>query len=301
MASLASATALTAGAIRHEYRFTTEDFKRISSLIYQRAGICLPPHKSEMVYNRLSRRLRALQLRSFHDYLELLGHDNAEWEQFIGALTTHLTAFSREEHHFPILAKHAGQKACHGRVRLWSCAASTGEEAYSMAITLAEYFGTLCPPVEILATDVDAGVLESAGQGVYPAERVSSLPASMLQRYFLKGNGNNKGLVKIRPELRQLITFRQLNLLDQVWSLPGQFDAIFCRNVIIYFDRSTQRHVLSHCQRYLADDGLLFAGHSENLSHVADLFDACGKTVYRPHLVRPEPVPELSVGMVCYA
>lgn len=279
------------GDKQHEFRFTSDDFKRISSLMYQRAGVCLPPRKAEMVYGRLSRRLRALGLNTFAEYLELLTNgDGAEWGPFIGALTTHLTAFFREEHHFPILAEHAAKKASGGRVKLWSCAASTGEEAYSQAITMAEKFNTLYPPVDILATDVDPGVLETARLGVYPIERVESLSDQIVRRYFLRGSGNHKGFVRVRPELQQMITFMPLNLLAPVWPLTTHFDAIFCRNVMIYFDIPTQKRVLQHSLRYLKEDGLFFAGHSENLNHVANLYDACGNTVYRPH--PPHPVQQ---------
>jgi len=289
-------------AKRHEFAFTADDFKRISSLMYQRAGVCLPPNKAEMVYNRLSKRLRALELTTFSAYLEHLANsESSEWSHFIGVLTTHLTSFFREEHHFPILAEQAGKKAGSGRVKLWSCAASTGEEPYSMAIAMAEQFGTLYPPVDILATDVDSGVLETALRGVYPIENIKSLSGRVVKRYFLKGDGSNKGFVRVRPELQKMITFRLLNLPAPVWPLTVQYDAIFCRNVLIYFDRPTQKRVLKHCQRHLAPDGLFFAGHSENLNHVADLFDPCGKTVYRSHQSQPAYSPEPAFGAECYA
>ena len=284
-----------------EFAFTADDFKRISSLMYQRAGVCLPPKKADMVYSRLARRLRALNLDTFSEYLELLTNDDGkEWSLFIGALTTHLTSFFREEHHFAILAEHAGKKTRGGRIRLWSCAASSGEEPYSMAIALAEKFGTLNPPVEIMATDVDPGVLETARLGVYPIDRIESLSDKIVQRYFLRGGGVNKGFVMVRHELKQMITFSQLNLLAPVWPLTIQYDAIFCRNVLIYFDRPTQKKVLQHCQSHLAPDGLFFAGHSENLGYAADLFDACGKTVYRPHRVQAAYSPEPTFGAESY-
>jgi chemotaxis protein methyltransferase CheR len=302
MTQLESASSFIFGAQHHEFAFTADDFKRISSLMYQHAGVCLPPKKAEMVYGRLSRRLRVLKLNSFSAYLDLLTRgDGDEWGPFIGALTTHLTAFFREEHHFPILAEHAEKKAASGRVKLWSCAASTGEEPYSKAIAMAEQFGSLYPPVDILATDVDPGVLETAKKGVYPVERIQSLSDRILRRYFLRGSGDNKGFVKIRPELQQMVTFEPLNLLAPVWPLTVQYDAIFCRNVMIYFDRPTQKRVLQHTLRHLKADGLFFAGHSENLNHVADLFDPCGKTVYRPHHSKALNRPEPSFCEECYA
>ncbi|MFA7405985.1 MAG: CheR family methyltransferase [Pelobacteraceae bacterium] len=302
MSQLESASGFNFGDKRHEFTFSADDFKRISSLMYQRAGVCLPPKKAEMVYNRLSRRLRALGINSFAVYLDYLTKGNGgEWGPFIGALTTHLTSFFREEHHFPILAEQALKKSGCGRVKLWCSAASTGEEAYSMAITMAEQFDTLYPPVDILATDVDPGVLETAKRGVYSIDQIESLSVQIVRRYFLRGGGDNRGYVKIRRELQQMITFGQLNLLAPVWPLTIPYDAIFCRNVLIYFDKPTQKRVLQHCQRHIAPDGLFFAGHSENLSHVADLFDPCGKTVYRPHKSQPDYSSEPSFAEECYA
>lgn len=302
MAVLASTSGFQFGSDQYEFRFTPDDFKRISSLIYKRAGICLPPKKADMVYNRISRRLRALGLTSFSAYLDhLTRSDSAEWGPFIGSLTTHLTAFFREDYHFATLASHAQKKASQGRVKLWSCAASTGEEPYSMAITMAEQFGTLYPPVDILATDVDPGVLETAKRGIYPLDRIKSLSDRIVRSYFLRGGRDNKGFVRIRPELQNMVTFAPLNLLAPVWTVKMGYDAIFCRNVMIYFDRQTQKQVLQHLQRYLKTDGLFFAGHSENLNHVADLFEPCGETVYRPRCLKAATSADLVYGEECYA
>jgi chemotaxis protein methyltransferase CheR len=288
--------------LRHEFHFSQDNFARISRLIYERAGICLSLNKQEMVYNRLSHRLRALGLNCFSDYLDILIQgDSEEWNNFIGALTTHLTSFFRENYHFPILARHMAERSVNGKVFLWSCAASTGEEAYSMAITAAEQFNTMFPPVSILATDVDKGVLETARKGVYPLERVLELPEGIVQRYFLRGCGMSDGFAKVRPELQQMITYMPLNLLDTVWPMKESFDAIFCRNVMIYFDRHTQGRVLAHCTRYLKPDGLFFAGHSENLHHAADILASCGKTVYRPHVPQMGGKPGVVMGRECYA
>jgi chemotaxis protein methyltransferase CheR len=276
-------------AIEREFIYTPADFKEISRLIYERAGISLAPAKMEMVYNRLSRRLRIHGFCSFAQYIEFLAKaDGKEWSAFIGALTTHMTSFFREQHHFPILSAHLTSRFKHGRIQLWSAAASTGEEPYSMAITAAETFDTLYPPVSILATDVDSQVLAEAEEGIYPMTKISLLSEKILKRYFEWGSGQNSGSVRIRPELRQLVTFQQLNLLDPVWPMQRPFDAIFCRNVMIYFDRSTQKEVLDRSRRYLKQDGLYFAGHSENLSFAEELFRPCGKTVYRQHPLQDE-------------
>lgn len=264
-----------------EFAFTAADFERVRALIHQRAGISLAPSKHEMVYSRLARRLRARGLRRFSDYLVLLeSNDAPEWEAFINSLTTNLTAFFRESHHFPLLAEHARRRGQAGRApfSVWCCAASTGEEPYSIAMTLAEAGAGMTAAV--LATDVDTSVLAHGQAGVYRADRVARIPAEQLRRHFLKGAGAEDGAVKVRDELRSMITFRRLNLLDRVWPAQGPFDAIFCRNVMIYFDKPTQRRILERFVPLLREDGLLFAGHSESFFHAADLFRLRGKTVY---------------------
>jgi chemotaxis protein methyltransferase CheR len=266
-----------------EFVFTLADFERVRKLIYERAGISLSTSKHEMVYSRLGRRLRALGLSSFGEYLRLLQDgDAAEWEAFTNSLTTNLTAFFREEHHFPLLAELLQRHSGSGQITLWCSAASTGEEAYSMAMTAAEAFGTLSPPVRILATDIDTSVLAKAQQGVYTMERLEKMPQERVRRFFLRGKGQHAGCARVRDELRALVDFRPLNLLDAAWSIRGPFDAIFCRNVMIYFDKPTQYAILQKFLPLLRPDGLLFAGHSESFHHALDLFRPRGKTVYAP-------------------
>jgi len=268
-----------------EFEFTRRDFERVRGLIYQRAGISLADSKQEMVYSRLARRLRAMGIASFAAYLDRLeaGGMQNEWEAFTNALTTNLTSFFRESHHFPLLAEHAQRlRRAHagGPLTVWCSASSTGEEPYSIAMTLCEAFDTLQPPVSIIATDIDTNVLATAGHGVYPMERVEKLETERLRKFFQKGRGAQQGMVRVRPELRSLITFRQLNLLADDWSLKGPFDAIFCRNVMIYFDKATQRKILSRFVPLMKPDALLFAGHSENFLYVSDALRLRGKTVY---------------------
>jgi chemotaxis protein methyltransferase CheR len=265
-----------------EFELSHAELERVRKLIYKHAGISLSEGKREMVYSRLSRRLRERGLTSFSRYLDLLDDgDAAEWETFTNALTTNLTAFFRESHHFPILAEHVKARAARGRIGLWCSAASTGEEPYSIAMTVVEAFGSFTPPVRIIATDVDTQVLAKADAGVYPLERLEKLPRQQLEHFFLKGKGARAGFARVRPELRALITFRALNLLDRTWPLRGPLDAIFCRNVMIYFDKPTQRRILEKFAPLLDSGGLLFAGHSESFQHAADLFSPQGKTVYR--------------------
>ncbi|MGG7604104.1 CheR family methyltransferase [Massilia sp. BKSP1R2A-1] len=266
-----------------EFDFTRSDFERVRALIYQRAGISLAESKQEMVYSRLARRLRATGIQSFARYLDDLeaGRMGAEWEAFTNALTTNLTSFFRESHHFPLLADHLGTlRRQDGPITIWCSAASTGEEPYSIAMTACEAFNTLTPPVQVIATDIDTNVLATASNGVYPMERVDKVGAERLKRFFMKGKGANEGMARVRPELRKLVEFRQLNLLADDWPVKGQFDAIFCRNVMIYFDKNTQRKILSRFVPLMKPHALLFAGHSENFLYVSDSLRLRGKTVY---------------------
>ena len=264
-----------------EYVFTQADFERIRKLIYNHAGISLSVAKQNMVYSRLARRLRANGLTSFHEYLNFLERGNPEeWEAFTNALTTNLTAFFREQHHFPILEKHIEKRKNHNKIQLWCSASSTGEEPYSMAMSMVQAFKTFSPPVHILATDLDTNVLAKAQLGIYSLDKLEKIPKEKLKQFFLKGKGGHAGTARVRPELRNMITFRQLNLLDESWPIRGPFDAIFCRNVMIYFDKPTQYKILKKFVPLLAPDGLLFAGHSESFQHAVDLFKLREKTVY---------------------
>jgi chemotaxis protein methyltransferase CheR len=269
------------GFLAREFPYTRADFDRVRRLIHARVGISLNESKHNMVYNRLVKRVRTLRHAAFADYLALLddaGHP--EWQHFVNALTTNLSHFFREEYHFPVLVEHV--KAL-GRtpVRIWSAAASTGEEPYSIAITLCEAFGSLQPPATVLATDIDTAVLEGAQRGVYPMEKVEQVSPERLKRFFLRGTGSREGQARVRPEVAKLVEFRTLNLTETRWDLKGPFDAVFCRNVMIYFDKPTQYQVLQRIAGVLAPDGLLFAGHSESFLHAAELFRSIGKTVYR--------------------
>lgn len=264
-----------------EFIFTGKDFERVRQLIYDHAGISLNPSKQDMVYSRLARRLRATGINNFKDYLALLESNNeAEWEAFVNSLTTNLTSFFREPHHFPLLAEHALKHKGRHPIALWCSASSTGEEPYSMAMTMVDAFGSFTPPVTIIATDLDTNVLAKAEAGVYPLERVEKLSGNLVKRFFLKGTGSHAGFVRVRPELRALITFRQVNLLSDDWHVRGPLDAIFCRNVMIYFDKATQLKILERFAPLLQPDGLLFAGHSESFHNAGHVFSLRGKTVY---------------------
>lgn len=270
-----------------EFDFTARDFERVRAIIYRKAGIALAESKQEMVYSRLGRRLRATGKTSFSEYLDWLERDSSgeEWEAFTNALTTNLTAFFREAHHFPILAAHVADRR--DPVTIWCAASSTGEEPYSIAMTLCEAFGSMTPPARVIATDIDTNVLAQGERGIYTADRVERMERERLRRFFLKGKGAQAGMVRVRDELRALVTFKPLNLLSGDWPVSGPFDAIFCRNVMIYFDKPTQGRILARFAPLLKPDGLLFAGHSENFLYVSDLYRLRGKTVYELAGVKP--------------
>ena len=263
-----------------EFTWTDADFSRVQKLIYQRAGINLHDGKHAMVYSRLSRRLRETGYTSFHDYLGWLEkQDGPEWQEFINALTTNLTAFFREQHHFDILATVLRSKPAGTPWRIWCNAASTGEEPYSIVITALEALGANAP-VKLTASDIDSRVLATAAQGVYRIDNIKGLSTERLQRFFLRGKGDNAGLLRAKPELTKAIDFISVNLIRDDWPFREPFDAVFCRNVMIYFDAATQRAVLERIHRVLKPGGMLFVGHAENFSESRDLFTLRGKTVY---------------------
>jgi chemotaxis protein methyltransferase CheR len=263
-----------------EFAWTNADFDRIQSLIYQRAGINLHDGKHAMVYSRLSRRLRETGYTSFNEYLGWLqNHDGPEWQEFVNALTTNLTSFFREHHHFEILADYLKKRHSGGVCRVWCNAASTGEEPYSIAITLMESMSSR-QAYQLVASDIDSKVLASAEKGVYRLDGLKDMGEDRLQRFFMRGTGANEGMVRVKPELRQSIQFINVNLIKDGWPFQEPFDVVFCRNVMIYFDGKTQRQVLQRIHRAMNPGGLLFAGHSENFSESRDLFVLRGKTVY---------------------
>jgi chemotaxis protein methyltransferase CheR len=260
--------------------FSRTDFDRVRKLIYARAGISLSEAKQQMAYSRLSRRVRATGAGGFTEYLDQLERNGgAEWQEFINSLTTNLTYFFREQHHFPIFADYARKvQAASGRpARVWCSAASTGEEPYSIAITLAEIGQT---QAKVLCTDIDTNVLAHAARAVYRDEAVKPVEAALLKKYFLRGSANNSGMVRLRPDLARMCEFQQLNLIEDRFPGGDPYDVIFCRNVMIYFDKPTQLRILEKFAGVLKKGGLLFAGHSENFSDARAMFALRGKTVY---------------------
>lgn len=270
----------SSGAQGREFAWTDADFDRVQSLIYQRAGISLHDGKHAMVYSRLSRRLRDTGHQSFKDYLGWLEtHDGPEWQEFVNALTTNLTSFFREQHHFEIFASHLKSKPAGTAWRVWCSAASTGEEPYSIVMTAMEALGTKVN-LTLIASDIDSKVLVSAAHGVYRLEGLKGVDAERMQRFFLRGKGANEGMARVKPELQRLVQFLSVNLIRDDWPFREPFDVVFCRNVMIYFDAPTQRKVLERIHRVMAPGSLLFVGHAENFSESRDLFVLRGKTVY---------------------
>ncbi len=270
-----------------EFTLTDKDFEQIRSFVKQHTGITLSEAKKTMVYGRLSRRLRKLRIPSFKEYLAIVARDDSdELVNFINAITTNLTSFFREEHHFDylkntIIPQLRLKKNSDQKIRIWSAGCSTGEEPYSIAIALHESLPDIEEwDIKILATDLDTNVLAHGENGIYDIERISALSPERKQAWFLKGRGAQQGSVKIDSRLRNLITFKQLNLMQQ-WPMKGPFDFMFCRNVVIYFDKDTQKILYNKYANLIVDDGCLFLGHSESMYKVCDRFASLGHTIYK--------------------
>lgn len=259
-----------------EFQFSDKEFKFISKLVGERTGIVLSDAKRQMVYGRLSRRLRQLKLNKFSDYCDLLtsGHE-AELIAFTNAITTNLTAFFRENHHFEHLKKTVlpeliRKNAHNKRIRIWSAGCSSGEEPYSIAMCIRETLPrALGWDVKILATDLDSNMVERGQKGIYPIERVEGLSEARMKKWVKRGTGDNDDKVRMSQDLRDLIIFKELNLMED-WPIKGPFDFMFCRNVVIYFNKDTQRELFDRYADLLVDGAHLFIGHSESLNSVTD-------------------------------
>ncbi|WP_419415360.1 CheR family methyltransferase [Pontibacter sp. JAM-7] len=266
-----------------EFEFSRAHFAKVRDELYDYAGIVLAEHKMDMAYNRLVRRLRELKIAGFNEYFVYLDQHPEEFTQFINALTTNLTAFFRERHHFDFInQKILPQLAAQGKktLRVWSAGCSLGEEPYSIAITLQDSALTHGWDMKVLATDIDSKVLANAQAGVYSYDRVKTLPEPTVRKWFMKGKGQQSGQVKVRQALQEMIAFRHLNLMHE-WPMKAQFDVIFCRNVMIYFDQATQTRLLSRMANLLKPGGYLFVGHSESLARTTTEFELVGGTTYR--------------------
>jgi chemotaxis protein methyltransferase CheR len=273
--------AAPAADAENEFTFTTADFVRVRKILHAHAGISLGESKRSMVYNRLARRLRILRLKHVSQYIDIVERDSAEHEACMNALTTNLTSFFRESHHFDVLADYVRARNL-PKLRIWCAASSTGEEPYSLAMTMVEAYNSDAPPVEIIASDIDTDVLAQAQRGVYALDRLAKVSDKRRARFFQRGEGPNMGFARVRPMLRAMIDYRQINLQADSWPVPGDLDVVICRNVLIYFQPPLQQKIVRRFAGLIAPHGLLITGHSENIMSASDLFVAAGQTVYRP-------------------
>ncbi|BFT32336.1 chemotaxis protein CheR [Alteromonas sp. D210916BOD_24] len=267
-------------AAQREFTYRRDDFVRVKEMLFSKAGISLSDSKDALVYSRLSRRLRTLKMDSFTQYLDYVVKSDNELEHFINALTTNLTAFLRESHHFDALSQYLKNNP--NCKRIWCAASSTGEEPYSIAMTVAATLGTFNTDISIIATDIDSNVLQTAQNGIYPIELTKQLPHSYKTQFLYRGKGSHKGKVKVVDELKKMVRFEPLNLTSDHWGVSGPLDVIFCRNVMIYFDKNTQKNILQRMVKMLKPNGMYVAGHSENFSMYPELVTPMGKTIYRP-------------------
>jgi chemotaxis protein methyltransferase CheR len=262
-----------------EFAFSDEHFRVIAGRVHAFAGIRLPQAKREMVYARLARRLRALGIGSFDDYVRFLEFEPAEWEHCTNALTTNVTSFFREAHHFDILARHAREAAPGGPFRVWSAGCSTGEEPYSIAMCLIE--AGVGDGFEVLASDLDSQVLATASEAIYPLSAVAELPEQTRRRFFLRGTGRRAGRARLRPEVAARVRFLRVNLMEEGWPVPPGLGAIFCRNVMIYFDSPTKTALIDRFIQSIKPGGFLYIGHSESFHGTHAELQLVGRTTYR--------------------
>ncbi len=267
-------------ALPERARLSQGDFEYAARLLQGRAGIVLGEHKQEMAGRTLALRAHQVGHGSVRDYLDDLARNShsPEWEVFVNSFTINHTAFFREQHHFEILARFVRTRR--KPISIWCCAASTGEEPYTIAMTLREAVPQPDVGVSIWATDIDTSAIQKARDGVYSTERVKPVSEEYLRKYFQRGTGRRAGMVRVKDNLRSMVEFGVFNLLQNDWPPPSSFDAIFCRNTMIYFDKDTQVKVLERFAPTLKTGGLLFAGHSENFTYLTDALRLQGQTVY---------------------
>lgn len=268
-----------------EFSFEDSDFKRVKGMVYEFAGIDLNESKKNLVYNRLSKRIRFLSMTSFNQYLDFVEQEGeSEFVHLINAITTNLTFFFRENHHFEYLANTiipmlVKENAATKKIRIWSAGCSTGEEPYSLAITLKEAVPSGWD-ARVLATDLDTNVVQTGMTGVYKADRLKGVSEERKKRWFMKGSGSQEGFVRVKKELQEIIDFGQINLMND-WPIKDSIDVIFCRNVVIYFDKPTQSKLFNRYADLLPSHGHLLIGHSESLYKVCDRFELLGQTIYK--------------------
>lgn len=268
------------------------EFNELVKLIYDKTRIQMTEHKRALVSSRITKRLRALKMNSFREYIEFLknGADDDELTNFINAVTTNKTDFFRENKHFEYMKstflpnwEKAHKEGRVNNLRIWSAACSTGEEPYTIAMTLHEYFGDRYGKydIKILASDIDTNVLAHGRAGIYKEETVDPIPDNILRKYFLKGTGQNEGFYKVKNILKKDLFFKQLNFKDSDFQIQTKFDLIFCRNVIIYFTKEFQTELFTKFYSYMKDESLVFIGHSETLFGISDKFKYLASNIYK--------------------
>ena len=271
----------------NRYNLTDAEFKELSSIIYKDTGIFIDESKRQLIYRRISVRLKNLGMSSFSEYIDLVKtRDPAETEIFQNTITTNLTSFFRESHHFDFLRESIVPEILTSnklseKLRIWSAGCSTGQEPYSIAITLREAFPEIDRwDAKVLCTDLDTEVLQKCKSGVYSRKDVANLPNDYSSRWFDTVANESEGAVVAKQSLKDILFFKQLNLMDE-WKMRGTFDVIFCRNVVIYFDKPTQKRLMERFSDYLVTGGYLVLGHSESLQGAKDRFELIGKTIYK--------------------
>ncbi len=267
------------------YSITPDEYERLCTLIYEESGIALGGQKESMLVGRLSKRLRDLGVATFSEYYDKVIGDQTreEFTRMLDLISTNKTDFFREPKHFDFLREQVLPELVQARrIRIWSSACSTGEEPYTIAMTL--YDAVQAPDqwdMKILASDLSTRVLAQAASGTYAEERFQAVPSEVVKRHFLKGRGEHSGLFKVKPHLSNMIQFRRLNLMDDRFPIKSPLDVVFCRNVMIYFDHDTQETLVNKFYRYLKPGGYLFIGHSESLQWVKHPFRLIAPTVYQ--------------------
>lgn len=266
--------------------FTDKHFKLIKNMLYDSAGITLADRKKNMVYNRIVKRLKKIKLSTFDEYIDYLNNNrDQEISDLVNALTTNVTHFFREEHHFDHLKKETtrlindGQK----KIRIWSAGCSIGAEPYSMAITMQAMMEEekTKADIKILATDIDTTALEYAKKRKYQEKNIKGLTKAHLSKYFQSSKVDNETVYKLKDNIRNMVSFNYLNLNEEPWPMRGPFDFIFCRNVFIYFDRDKQQQYVANMTKLLKTGGYLCLGHSEHFASDDQNYKTCGQTTYQ--------------------
>jgi chemotaxis protein methyltransferase CheR len=262
---------------------TEKQFKKISGIVYDLCGIHLKEGKEALVRARLMKRLRALGMENFNTYIHFIESDagSRELEMMVDVMTTNKTSFFREPAHFDYLRDHVLPLVRRRRMRFWTAACSSGEEPYSLAIFIREAVADIdLKDVKILATDISTRMLEKARRATYPKEALQEIPGHLLQKYFVKTPHTAPPMYRVKETVQNMVRLARLNLIDK-WPMKGPFDVIFCRNVMIYFDRPTQQRLINRFWNYLEPGGYLFVGHSEGLSAISHKFQYVRPAVYK--------------------